>query len=203
MAQDQKQKTIIEAAIKRFAHFGVAKTTMNEIAKDLSISKALLYYYFPDKISLYAAVVEHITSSDAANTDEAIARERDPFAAIKVFLESRTDFIIKYHYVLEFLKQFTPATIPEILQKVFNELKKRELNRLTRIIESGKEEGTLLVENSGKTAELYFEFLESYRYVFISNHANIFPGKKEFQALLKKEKEFSAVFFKGLTVDTP
>jgi TetR/AcrR family transcriptional repressor of mexJK operon len=199
MAQDQKQNMIIEAAIKRFAHFGVAKTTMNELARDLSISKALLYYYFPDKISLYAAVVEHITGANATNIDTVIDGA-DPFAAIDAFLESRTEFIIKYHHILEFLKQFTPATIPDVLQKVFNELRKRDLHRLTKIIEGGKEQGILLVESSRKSAELYFEFLESYRFVFISNHVNIFPGKKEFQALLKKEKEFSSVFFKGLTV---
>ncbi|RYZ16531.1 MAG: TetR family transcriptional regulator, partial [Chitinophagaceae bacterium] len=38
MATDQKRESILEAAIRRFAHFGVSKTTMNEIAADLSIS---------------------------------------------------------------------------------------------------------------------------------------------------------------------
>ncbi|MGI8637960.1 MAG: TetR/AcrR family transcriptional regulator, partial [Segetibacter sp.] len=44
MAQDKKRDVIIQAAQKRFSHFGVDKTTMNEIADDLSISKASLYY---------------------------------------------------------------------------------------------------------------------------------------------------------------
>lgn len=48
MSQDLKREAIIEAAIKRFAHFGVGKTTMTEIGNDLSLSKASLYYYFPD-----------------------------------------------------------------------------------------------------------------------------------------------------------
>lgn len=51
--QDKKRILIIEAALKRFAHYGLSKTTMTEIAKDISFSKALLYYYFPDKLSLY------------------------------------------------------------------------------------------------------------------------------------------------------
>ena len=63
MAQDQKQENIIQAAIKRFAHFGVSKTTMSEIAADLSLSKASLYYYFPDKLNLYAEVLRSITSA--------------------------------------------------------------------------------------------------------------------------------------------
>ena len=60
MIQDKKREAIIEAAKKRFSHFGVGKTTMNEIADDLSISKASLYYYFPDKLNLYAAVLQTI-----------------------------------------------------------------------------------------------------------------------------------------------
>ena len=49
--QDVKKEKILEAAHHRFLHFGYSKTTMNEIAGDLSMSKALLYYYFPEKAS--------------------------------------------------------------------------------------------------------------------------------------------------------
>lgn len=104
MALDQKQEAIIEAAIKRFAHFGVAKTTMTEIATDLSLSKASLYYYFPDKLNLYAAVLTTITESGAKEDDEKLENESDPFKAIQFFLKRRTDFIIKYHNILEHLK---------------------------------------------------------------------------------------------------
>jgi AcrR family transcriptional regulator len=48
---DKKRDVIIEGAIKRFIHYGINKTTMNEIAEDLSVSKPSLYYYFPDKNS--------------------------------------------------------------------------------------------------------------------------------------------------------
>ena len=69
MGQDQKQEAIIEAAIKRFAHFGVSKTTMAEIAADLSFSKASLYYYFPDKLNLFAAVFKTITDASRERDD--------------------------------------------------------------------------------------------------------------------------------------
>ena len=42
---DSKKNQIISAAVKRFGHFGYAKTTMNELADDLVITKANLYYY--------------------------------------------------------------------------------------------------------------------------------------------------------------
>lgn len=199
MAQDQKQEAIIEAAIKRFAHFGVSKTTMNEIATDLSISKALLYYYFPDKISLFAAVLKHITDKDVVKNTEVIREENDPWEAVQLFLELRTDFIIKYHNILEYLKSFTPQTLPKELQPVFSGLKENELHRVIAIIEKGKSAGIFKIKDVKKTAELYFDFLEGFRFSFFVQHPNFFPDKKQFQAILKREKEYSVIFFNGLT----
>src|SRR5215203_1133931 len=125
MAQDQKRDAIIEAALKRFAHFGVAKTTMAEIAADLSISKASLYYYFPDKLNLYAAVLQSITESGAEIDDEDLAKQKDPFKAITFFLEKRTDFIIKYHNIIEYVRTFSSANVPPELQPVFTHLKRK------------------------------------------------------------------------------
>ena len=53
-----KEQLILDAAQKRFGLYGIEKTSMREIADDLNLSKASLYYYFPDKESLYRAVVE-------------------------------------------------------------------------------------------------------------------------------------------------
>ncbi len=186
--------------MKRFAHFGVAKTTMAEIAGDLSFSKASLYYYFPDKISLYAAVIKAITGENAGAVDEAIAKEADPFEAVLIFLERRTDFIIRYHNVLEYLKTFSPSKIPAELQPVFTQLRKRELVRLTSIIEKGAKSGLFKIRDTGKTAELFFDFLEGFRTAILLNSPNFFPDKKQFLAILKKEAEFATIFFNGLTV---
>jgi TetR/AcrR family transcriptional repressor of mexJK operon len=201
MSKEQKQKLIIEAAIKRFSHFGVAKTTMQEIALDLSISKPLLYYYFPDKISLYGGVIEYIININTKRIGNALDRHSNPFEAIEVFLELRTEFIVQYYNLLEFLKQFTPATIPDSLRQVFTEMRIKDLNRIIKVIEIGTEGGYFTIYDRKKVAELYFEFLESFRFHFITNRPNIFPSKKDFYLLLKKEKEFSAIFFKGLTTD--
>ena len=56
-----KQEQIVEAAIRRFSHFGIVKTTLTEVADDLSISKQVLSYYFPDKQSLVNAAIEKLT----------------------------------------------------------------------------------------------------------------------------------------------
>ena len=204
MSQDQKQdlrrEVIIEAAIKRFAHFGVGKTTMTEIGNDLSLSKASLYYYFPDKLSLYAAVLRTITQQTEKKDDEWLQKESDPKKAILLFLDMRTDFIIKYHNILEYLRNYTPATIPPPLDSIFVHLRHRELRRITDIIEKGRTSGQFSIENSEKVAELFFDFLDGFRHTMFSRNGTVFPDKKQFQSILKKEKEFAAIFFNGLSV---
>jgi len=54
---ESKVDAIIGAAQKRFAHYGLSKTTMTEIATDIGMGKASLYYYFPDKETLFEAVI--------------------------------------------------------------------------------------------------------------------------------------------------
>ncbi len=203
MAQDQKQDLIIEAAIKRFAHFGVAKTTMNEIAADLSLSKASLYYYFPDKLNLYAAVLKKITETGEASDDEALAKEKDPFKAILWFLEKRTEFIIKYHNILEFLKGFNANKTPVELQPVFSRLKKRELQRIASIIQKGIDTGSFKIKDAKKTSELFYDFLDGFRSAVLSVSPHFFPDKKQLQTILKREMEFSVIFFNGLTISYP
>jgi len=200
MAQDRKQEVIIAAAIKRFAHFGVAKTTMAEIAADLSFSKASLYYYFPDKLNLYAAVFHNITDISEKADDEELAKENDPFKAICFYLEKRTDFIIKYHNIIEYVRTFSPANMPAELQPLFAQLKKRELERLVHIIDKGLKTGLFKIKDPKKTAELLYDFLEGFRFSFLLNQPNFFPDKKQFQAILKREIEFALIFLNGLTI---
>lgn len=196
MAQDKKRDSIIEAAEKRFLHFGVDKTTMNEIAEDLSISKASLYYYFPDKLNLYGAVLKKIIEAEQA-IEQTLISEKNVVKAINKFLEARTESIIRNYNLLEYLRTIG-TDVPQELQIIFNAARTRELNLITKIIANGAEAKTLLLKDAHKTAELLIDALEGLRYATFSHKVNFFPDKAQFNDLLKREKEFIAIFIKGL-----
>ncbi len=46
----------MEAAKKRFSHFGYAKTTMAEVASDCSMSPGNLYRFFPGKLDIAESI---------------------------------------------------------------------------------------------------------------------------------------------------
>ncbi|MGH6876221.1 MAG: TetR/AcrR family transcriptional regulator, partial [Rhizomicrobium sp.] len=50
--KDSVRCQIVEAAKKRFSHFGYTKTTMAEVAADCSMSPGNLYRFFPGKLDI-------------------------------------------------------------------------------------------------------------------------------------------------------
>ena len=197
MSQSGKTEAIVEAALKRFTHFGVDKTTMNEIADDLSISKASLYYYFPDKLNLYAAVLQSIIEADEA-TNNGYLLEKDALKAISSYLDNRTKFIISYYNILEYLRTIN-SNVPKELEPIFSSALLRQLNVIAAILEKGKASKAFKIDDPIHTAGIFLDCLEGLRLTVISPKANFFPDKKQFQVLLKREKEFSSIFLRGLT----
>src|SRR6267142_2363317 len=59
---EKTRAAILEAALKEFAHEGVAGARTEEIARSAGVNKALLYYYFKDKDGLYTAVLDQVIS---------------------------------------------------------------------------------------------------------------------------------------------
>jgi TetR/AcrR family transcriptional regulator len=90
---EYKQERITEAAQKRFAHYGLEKTTMNEIAEDIGISKALLYYYFKDKESIFKEVVLKEQSFFCTHMKSLIESNKPVTVVLKDYIEKRTEYL--------------------------------------------------------------------------------------------------------------
>ncbi|MGV3657923.1 MAG: hypothetical protein ACO1NX_08210, partial [Chitinophagaceae bacterium] len=89
--------------------------------------------------------------------------------------------------------------MPDELKPMFEHFRKNELGRIVAIIEQGKKQKIFKVEEVKSTAELYFDCLQGLRATILAYNSNFFPDKKQFQAILKKEKQFTDIFFNGLS----
>src|ERR1700712_2139018 len=102
--QDVKKEKILEAAHHRFLHFGYSKTTMNEIAGDLSMSKALLYYYFPDKSQLYVAVMRKLANDFIGMLSARVAQSTDLLSAFKAQIDTHHEFMVNNYNFFDFFR---------------------------------------------------------------------------------------------------
>ncbi len=68
-----KEQAIVEAAAKRFRHYGIGKTTMQEIAQDAGMAVGTLYLYFANKDALVVACAEKFAERHRREAAEVLA----------------------------------------------------------------------------------------------------------------------------------
>lgn len=195
---DKKREQIIEGAIKRFSHFGISKTTMNDIADDLSVSKPSLYYYFPDKKSLIVGVIEKIFT----DYFELLKKKYNPDASLENILyqtiDIRNTFFMKY-FMLRISEGLPDIFNDDALKKRFTILKDSEKVFFAQLFERAQEKGEIKHENMAHVAELYLESLMGLTNMcIIELGKDLLPDKKAVNKMTLKQKDLSTIFTRGL-----
>ncbi len=196
---DVKRQKILEAARRRFAHYGMAKTTMAEIAQDLSFSKALLYYYFPDKNRLYAAVLEYTVDEMVTESNQRINEQKNIEDAVKVFLEVRLEIIKENYSIFEYTYSFR-SDFPPDLEEACSSIFKKDIEQAQLILERGVANKEIVVEDLPLTARIFMISILGMRIGVIKEFKNLFipPTKEEFDYILSLQKKLAKIFINGL-----
>lgn len=195
---DVKRIKILEAATRRFAHFGMAKTTMSEIAKDLNFSKALLYYYFPDKNSLYSAVFEYVIDKMIEEIEEVIDKGGNFEEIMMYSIDMRVKAINQYYNLFEYTMKMVKE-LPDELEQVFKESYLREVEIIEKILKIGIEAGEIRVDDLNETARILLYSLFGMRMGILKDMKNmLFPTKEEFDHILSLQKKMMKIFLNGL-----
>lgn len=199
--QDKKRLLIINAALNRFAHYGLAKTTMTEIAKDIAFSKALLYYYFPDKLSLYVSVIEHMMHTISRDVLKSLEKTSTASEGILMLLQKRQAFVHKYYNLLEFTQTMGPD-LPDALFEKFTRAREFELKIIYDLFVKGNASGEFEIADIKFIAEIFVEAISGIRFNIVNRSKSMFPGKEQFKLILSKEKKFAEVFLNGLKTNS-
>lgn len=195
---DEKRVTILEAAKKRFAHYGMAKTTMAEIANDLSFSKALLYYYFPDKTSLYAAVLEYIIEEFNDDTNRSLSKLDGTEEAVMELLNKRIEFIKRYYYIIEYTYGVHKDGGSE-LEAVLIQTFKIHLEGIRNILQRGVDSGELKPIDVDEFAKIFLFSTMGMRLMVVKDlKTDFIPTEEEFAYIVEMQKKMAKVFIDGL-----
>jgi AcrR family transcriptional regulator len=84
---------LLRAAERLFAEKGYAATAVHEITDAAGVNRALLYYYFEDKHSLYAAVIEEGTAEFDRMLETALSTPGSYAARLAAFVRGHLDLI--------------------------------------------------------------------------------------------------------------
>ena len=88
---DGREAQLLAIARRLFAQKGFDATSLRDIAEAAQITKAALYYYFPNKDALYERVVIESMASLLAEVQVAVARARTPTEKVRAFLRASAE----------------------------------------------------------------------------------------------------------------
>ena len=87
----KKELNIVETAFGLFAHYGVKKTTMSEIASAANVARQTVYNAFENKEELVYSALKHYAEKTMANVEEGCADLPDPEARLDVLFTHMVD----------------------------------------------------------------------------------------------------------------
>ncbi len=90
---EESRAAILKAAAHEFAQYGIAGARTDAIAREARVNKALLYYYFRDKETLYGAVLDEAFAGLKATVFRALDSDLPPREKIMAYAGAYVDFI--------------------------------------------------------------------------------------------------------------
>ena len=197
--KSNKEQLIIETAQKRFGLYGVEKTSMQEIADDLMLSKASLYYYFPDKENLYKAVVEKEQDDFFTIISEKILNIQDPELLLLEYVNTRLSYF-RTLLNLSRLKLEFYSDLKPVLRETIGLFKEKEKGIIVNIFENGMRKGIFSIEDTDKTASLFLDLLKGLRISVLNEKKMLVLEQEEYDRLLEKTIAFTKIFINGLRI---
>ena len=196
--QDIKREKILEAAYQQFLHYGYSKTTMNEIAGTLSMSKALLYYYFPDKSQLYIAVTRKLAEDYLKTVSEKLSGLTDLREAFVFQIDHHHNFIVSNYNFFDFIR-LNEQNLPDTIWEIVDHIRQTEMDLLANAINTEATKGKIKpVDNPREIVDLMLDALQGVRVSAAGHKKNSFPRKEHLEEIHKKRLLLVDIFINGL-----
>lgn len=150
--RSERKTFILEIAQNLFAKFGLAKTTIDDIAKKARMGKASIYYYFKSKESIFQEVIDKEGRALQDKILVAVNTEKSPQEKMRAYFITRMTILkdlINYYSALrdEYLDHYSFVAKARQSFDVF------ETTLISNILQEGIQSGDFEVENAALAAE--------------------------------------------------
>ncbi len=190
---------IIQMAQNRFGLYGLEKTTMSEIAADAGMSKASMYYYFPDKISLFLAVISKEQKDFFNYLEESYDRFHQPDERLRSYIDIRNQYFLKLINISK-LRYDAIRELRPVMRDLIAQLRDKELIYIENILEEGKKAGAFRSFDEKDAAIIFLEALQAIRRSSLGKAELMGLGSLDLKTMENKMDLFLDIFIKGISV---
>lgn len=86
LERKQRERLIIESALRVFAYKGIKEATIDDIAEEAQLGKGTIYYYFPSKEAILEGAIEATVDAHFDGLLERLEAVKTPFEIAEVIL---------------------------------------------------------------------------------------------------------------------
>jgi TetR/AcrR family transcriptional regulator len=195
--ENSKLEAIVNAAQKRFGHYGLTKTTMNEIASDIGMSKACLYYYFPDKDNLFQAVIKKEQDEFIIDVKKMIKADSEAPHLLKQYFKKRLLSFQRFLNLAKLKSEFLINNKP-VCAKMFDDFRKKEVDLINSIIQIGIENKQFKKVNSLEYSELLISLIQGIRMVAMKNKEVADFNEEDYENMEKTMNKVVSMLIKDI-----
>jgi AcrR family transcriptional regulator len=150
VANRAQRELIIDAGFAKFRQFGVRRVTMDDIARELRISKKTIYRHFPDKAAMVQACTDRLAQAVMPTVEAALTGTGPVTARLERALQTLATVarMISAHFMADVRSDY-----PEVWQKI-DERRRGILAHYERLITEGIATGEIRPEIHPRVALL-------------------------------------------------
>lgn len=153
---DERKAVTVEAVVELAAEQNPSDITTAAIAKRMRLTQGAIFRHFPTKDAIWQSVFEWVAERLLERTDKAVREAMTPLGAMKAMFATHIDFIARHPGVPRMIfgelqrHDDTPA------KRMVTTLINRYRDRLSVLMDKGKDEGELAQDLDTKAAATLF-----------------------------------------------
>ncbi len=158
-----RKETILKVAQRLFARFGLAKTTIEDIARQARMGKASIYYYFKSKESIFREVIEKEGGELRRKLQDAVSAAASPQEKLRVYAHTRMQSLKELANYCQAMRDeyFEHYAFIEKARKGFDAF---EIDLISKILREGVRQGVFSISRVSLAAEAILAAIKGLEY---------------------------------------
>ncbi len=202
------RRAILDAGEELFAIQGFAATTIKQIGARAGLNTALLYYYFPNKLGLYRAVLGRIGTGLKQLAGPPLKQARTPEAVVRALIRGQTQLVLRHPraaaLLIRELLDYEASNAAPMIRSLATDL----FRPVVAAINEGKERGSIRPDLNGELATIsaiaqlmYFTLAKPLIRVLLEKGAE-YPNQDDVRTFGRHAEEFAVAGMAPRTVAT-
>lgn len=153
---------IYQVALINFSNSGYKKTTLDDISKDLGVTKGNLYLYANNKQSLYHDSIRYALINWQSRVKSAIQNINNPKEQLLILCQKAFSYLAADHIFCEILKN-DPEIFPFFSENDrFKEINDESIAMIKSIIQNGIEQKQFMDVDAEKISQVFFSIYKMF-----------------------------------------